>query len=186
MRLIAFISGRPKPLPRTTVKSKFLFGKTVEQWAEIDKSNAEKAQLGLLNKLGNPYKATRYSYRLDRLQKTNAYRDNIKETVIKAVGKNIPAQNLFFFFLFNAPKSWSKKKQKAHHWQVFDKRPDTSNLVKLAEDALYEEDNLVSAVAYYKMYVPCDIPEGILILHDQEIHQFVIDTAINDYILNLK
>jgi Holliday junction resolvase RusA-like endonuclease len=167
MKKIGFIKGRPKPLPRTT---------------EIDKTNAEKSKLGLLNKLGNPYKPTRYAYRLKRLLEINEYRDNIYYSIKEQYGAEPPMENLFIFFLFQPPKSWSKKKRKAHFFTPFYKRPDTSNLVKLLEDALYKEDSGVTACSYYKMYVPDYIDEGILILQEREIHEFIINSTIETFL----
>lgn len=182
MRLVAFVEGRPKPQPRVTKKSSFLFSKTVEQWGVVDADNAKKASEGLINKKGNPFKETRYAYRLARLQGINAYRLKVQETVSKACGGAIPEQFLFIFYLFYAPASWSRKKQKAHEWLLHEKKPDYSNLLKGIEDAMYKKDSVCNAVANYKLCVPRDIPEGLLILRDEEIHRFVIETAIEGFL----
>jgi hypothetical protein len=186
MKLIAFIEGRCRPQARTTVRSKFLFSKTVEQWQKVDDDNALKALHGMINKKGNPFKPTRYAYRLNRLQVMNEWRAKVFETVSKACNNgmfmgsevNIPKQFLFNFYLFHSPKSWSKKKAKSVEWQLHGFKPDYSNLGKLVDDAIFENDSDVNAVAHYKIYVPHNIPEGIMILQDEEIHKFVIDSAI--------
>lgn len=182
MRLVAFISGRPKPQPRVTQNVRFLFRNNVDYWEKVDADNAEKAALGMINKKGNPFKPTRYAYRLQRLQAINAYRDNIKETVERACGGVAPTSDLFFFFLFHSPKSWSRKKYLANLWKPHTYKPDTSNIVKGIEDALYDNDSMVSSVAYYKLYVPHEYDEGILILEDKEIHSHILETAIEAFI----
>lgn len=182
MNVIAFVEGRVKPQPRSTQKVKFLFGKTVDQWRIVDEMNAIKAKQGLLNKKGNPYKATRYAYRLERLQIINEYRRNVRETVQKACKGEIPTQFMFWFYLFHSPKTWSKKKAKAHEWQFHVYKPDYKNLLTGVEDSLYENDAMCNAVAHYKLYVPKEYPEGLLILRDEEIHKYVIETAIEAFI----
>lgn len=177
MKLIAFVEGRPKPLPRTTVRSKFLFSKSVEQWAIEDAKNAERAALGMINKKGNPYKPTRYAYRLSRLQKSNEFRDKIKQAVLANYGPMPPTQDLFVFFMFKTPKSWSKKKAKAHEFKPHLIRPDVSNTYKLLEDSLYEEDSMITNIALYKMYVPVGYKEGIYIFQDADIHNYIIEIA---------
>lgn len=182
MKLIAFVPGRPKPQPRVTVGAKFLFSRSVEHWMNVDLENAQKAAQGLLNKYDNPYKATRYAYRLQRLQAINEYRDNVKAVVNEATGGKVPAQFLFFFYLFHSPKTWSKKKAKAHEWQLHVFKPDYKNLLTAVEDCLYKNDSECNAVGNYKLYVPKDTPEGLLILQDEEIHRYVIETAIDAFI----
>lgn len=193
MKLIAFVEGRPKPQPRTTQRSKFLFSKSVQDWAKVDQDNKVKAAAGMFNKKDKPFKETRYAYRLQRLQEMNQYRDNIFQVVCKACNggeftgndKNIPKQYLFIFYLFHSPKSWSKKKHEAKLWQIHDLKPDCSNISKGVEDALWISDSDVTANAHYKLYVPHDVPQGILILKNEEIHRFVIDTAIEEFISRL-
>lgn len=193
MKLIAFVEGRPKPQPRTTQRSKFLFSRTVEQWEKVDEDNKVKTAKGLLNKKGNAYKETRYGYRLKRLLDVNEYRKNIFEVVCKACNngiftsddKNIPKRYLFIFYLFHSPKSWSKKKHERCVWELHDLKPDCSNITKGVEDAMYISDSDVTANAHYKLYVPHNIPQGILILQDEEIHKFVIETAIETILKTL-
>jgi Holliday junction resolvase RusA-like endonuclease len=180
MKIVAFIEGRPKPQPRVTQKTKFLFQHSVQYWVTIDAENARKADLGLLNKKGKPYKPTRYSYRLKRLQAINAYRALVKKTVMDARKGEIPYKNMFFVFLLHPPKATSAKKWKAIEWTLHEKKPDYSNLIKGVEDALYEQDNKCNAVAIYKLYAPKSVPEGLLIMENEEIHQFVIDSAIEN------
>lgn len=182
MKYIAFVEGRPKPQPRTTQKIKFLFSKSIEDWKVVDEMNAIKAKDGKLNRMNKPYKATRYAYRLERMQVISEYRNKVFESVNEACNGNIPDQNLFFFYLFHSPKTWSKKKTKLHEWQFHVFKPDYSNLLKGIEDCLYKRDSACNAVAHYKLYVPKDYKEGLLILQDEEIHRFVIDTAIDAFI----
>lgn len=195
MKVIAFIEGRPKPQPRVTQNVRFLFGNTVEHWENIDNSNLEKSKLGLLNKKGKPYKPTRYAYRLKRLQGINEYRTNIYDVVCRACnngewfddGRNIPKQNLFAFYLFKIPTRYSKVKRANMGWTIHEFKPDTKNCWAAWEDALYDNDSDCSHIAHYKLYVPDGYKEGILLLHDEEIHKYVVDIAkgfIND--LNLK
>lgn len=179
MKVIAFVEGKPKPQPRLTQKVKFLFGNTVEHWMRVDAENAVKEAKGMLNKKGKPYKATRFAYRLDRLLKLNEYRSNMLKCVKKETGGNIPSQNLFMFYLFHCPKTWSKKKKKAHEWKFHVLKPDYSNILKGIEDALYESDSECNAVAHYKLYVPGEYKCGVLILQDEEIHNYVIESAID-------
>ena len=182
MKYIAFVEGRVKPQPRTTQTTKFLFGKTVNQWKAVDEMNLIKSRKEMLNKLGKPYKPTRYAYRLERMLLMNEYRDKVFNAVSKACNGNIPSQNLFFFYLFHTPKTWSKKKSRLHEWQFHVFKPDYSNLLKGVEDCLYKQDSACNAVANYKLYVPKEYKEGLLILQDEEIHRFVIDTAVNGFI----
>jgi Holliday junction resolvase RusA-like endonuclease len=182
MKYIAFVEGRVKPQPRTTQKVKFLFGKSVKDWQVVDEMNLIKSRKGMLNKLGKPVKATRYAYRLERMLLMNEYRDKVFDAVNRACNGNIPDKNLFIFYLFHSPKTWSKKKTKLHEWQFHTYKPDYSNLLKGIEDCLYKQDSSCNAVANYKLYVPKEYKEGLLILQDEEIHRFVIDTAIDAFI----
>jgi hypothetical protein len=182
MKLIAFVEGRPKPQPRTTQKVKFLFSKSVEDWVKTDAENSRKALLGMINKKGNPFKATRYAYRLERFQLIAQYRERVYQAVYKATNGKIPTQNLFIFYLFHSPKTWSKKKAKAHEWQFHILKPDYKNLLTAVEDCLYEKDSECNAVSHYKLYVPKDYKEGLLLLHDEEIHRYIIDIAIESFI----
>lgn len=178
MKVIAFIEGRPVPQPRTTQRVRFLFGRSLDYWEKEDAKNAERAQLGMLNKKGKPYKATRYAYRLRRLQKINEYRARVLLAVQRNVTGDIPYKYLFFVFLLHPPKSWTKKKRAEMKWALHDKKPDYSNLIKGVEDALYEQDNKCNAVGIYKFYAPAEYPEGLLIIENREIHQYVIDTSV--------
>lgn len=178
MRVVAFIEGRPKPQPRVTQKTKFLFQHSVEYWAKVDAENARKADLGILNRKDKPYKPTRYSYRLKRLQAINSYRATVKKTVMDACEGEIPYKNMFFVFLLHPPQATSNKKWKAMEWTLHEKKPDYSNLIKGVEDALYEQDNKCNAVAIYKLYAPKSVPEGLLIMENEEVHKFIMDSAI--------
>lgn len=182
MRLIAFVPGRPKPQPRVTVGAKFLFSHDLDHWMEVDAENTRKAALGLLNKRDRPYKPTRYAYRLQRLQAINDYRKLVHDTVHAATGGHIPTQYMFFFYLFHSPKTWTKKKAKSHEWQFHVFKPDYKNLLTAVEDCLYENDSECNAAAHYKLYVPKEYQQGLLILRDEEIHRFIIDTAIDAFI----
>lgn len=182
MKLIAFVAGRPKPQPRVTQNVKFLFSKSVDQWTLVDAQNATKANQGELNAKGKLYKPTRYAYRLARLLAINEYRRHVHEVVSKACSGPIPSQFLFFFYLMRPPKSWSKKKRRAHEWKLHVVKPDYSNLLKGVEDCLYKKDAECNAVAHYKLYVPEEMQEGLLIMEDEEIHRYVIDTIIDAFI----
>ena len=152
-------------------------GKLAEPIAEQE-LDAEKAAQGLLNRKGNPYKPTRYAYRLKRMLKINKYRQGVQTTVASyCKGKNVPAQFLFMFYLFHTPKSWSKKKATAAEWQFHVFKPDYKNLLTGIEDSLYEQDSYCNAVAHYKIYVPKEYKQGLLILENEEIHRYVMDMA---------
>lgn len=180
MKVIAFIEGRPKPQPRVTQKTKFLFQHSVEYWQRVDEENGRKAKLGMLNKKGKPYKETRYAYRLKRLQSINEYRAKVKKRVMDACDGEIPYKNMFFVFLLHPPQATSRKKWKQLEWSLHEKKPDYSNLIKGVEDAIYEQDNKCNAVAIYKLYAPKTVPEGLLIMENEEIHKFVIDSAVEN------
>jgi len=192
MKVIAFIEGRPKPQPRVTTKAKFLFGKSYEQWQLVDKINSEKAKDGLINKLGNPYKETRYAYRLKRLQAINEYRANVYDIVCRACNNGkyepncskIPKQNLFFFYLFKIPTRWKKARKADAAWTIHEFKPDAKNLWTSIEDAIYDSDSECSHVAHYKLYIPDGFKEGVMILHDEEIHKYVVDIA-KDFIIDV-
>lgn len=181
MKVIAFVPGRPKPQPRVTQNVKFLFGRSVEHWMLVDAQNTQKAILGMINKRGKPYKPTRYAYRLQRLQGINEYRRNVQEVVSAACNGNIPHSFLFFFYLFKMPNNWGKKKKASHEWTLHSMKPDYSNLLKGVEDCLYEEDSKCNAVAHYKLYVPAEIGEGLLILEDTDIHKYIMEAAIDAF-----
>lgn len=166
------------PQPRITNRVSFLFSNTYEYWEQKDKENEEKSKLDILNRNGKPFKPTRYAYRLKRLQAINDYRENIYNTVMADTNGDIPKTNLFVFFLFHTPKNLSKKKKKQLAWTLHDKRPDKSNLTKSLEDALYVEDKEVNSWGIYKLIVPDEIPEGIVILENSEIHNFVINELV--------
>lgn len=186
MKVIAFIEGRPKPQPRTTQRSKFLFSRTVDEWQKVDDENDVKALHGFVNKKGKVVTPTRYAYRLARLQAINEYRSKVFETVGKACNEgiftgtdaNIPKKYLFIFYLFHSPKTWSKKKAKAVEWEMHSFKPDWKNCYTAVEDALYTQDSDVNAIANYKLYVPHSVKEGVLIMQNEEVHQFAIDAAI--------
>jgi Holliday junction resolvase RusA-like endonuclease len=145
---------------------------------KIDAQNADKARQGLLNKKGKPYKPTRYAYRLQRLKNLNEYREMVRNTVSEATGGNIPTQYLFFFYFFSIPTRWNKKKRKEAEWTLHELRPDYSNLLKGIEDCLYEKDSECNAVSHYKIYVPDGHKEGLLIVQDEDIHKYIINTAL--------
>ncbi len=190
MKVIAFIEGRPKPQPRTTQKTKFLFSKTVDDWQKVDEDNAVKALHGMVNKKDKPFVATRYAYRLKRLLEINEWRKKVFETVgtacdggiFSGTDVNIPKKFLFIFYLFHSPKTWSKKRAKLVEWQMHTFKPDWKNCYTAVEDALYTQDSDVNAIANYKMYVPHGVKEGVLIMQNEEVHRFAIDSAIEHLI----
>jgi Holliday junction resolvase RusA-like endonuclease len=186
MKYIAFVEGKPKPQPRVTNNVAFLFSHDVEYWDKIDAENLIKSRNGVINKKGKPVKATRYAYRLQRLQSINEYRRRVNEAVSESCNGNIPTQNLFWFYLFHTPKSWSKKKSKSVEWNFHIFKPDYSNLLKGVEDCLYQQDSVCNAVAHYKLYVPKEYKQGLLILQDEEIHRFIMDTAIDAFIKKME
>lgn len=61
-----------------------------------------------------------------------------------------------FKFSFKLPKSWSKKKKAALINKPHSQTPDTSNLIKFAEDALnkivWEDDSIISKIVAEKKW----------------------------------
>lgn len=182
MKLIAFIQGKPMPAVRVTQNVRFLFSKTVEEWQAVDDSNAKKAEQGLLNRKDKPYKATRYAYKLARLEKINSWRQDIYNTVFKSTDGNIPRNGMMFFFLIRVSPSWTKKKKKAHEWQPHENKPDIDNQLKLVYDALYKDDSMIHTTFATKLYVPQDYPEGVVILQDEKFMSSVVSEILEEFI----
>ncbi len=95
--------------------------------------------------------------RLLRLEKYNNYK---VELLAEAKRKNftLPASGLHITFYIPMPKTWSKKKKKAHHGLLMQSRPDIDNLIKGFFDALVSEDKFVANISASKRWV--DFPLG--------------------------
>lgn len=95
--------------------------------------------------------------RLLRLEKYNNYK---VELLAEAKRKNftLPASGLHITFYIPIPKTWSKKKKKAHHGLLMQSRPDIDNLIKGFFDALVSEDKFVANISASKRWV--DFPLG--------------------------
>jgi hypothetical protein len=64
-------------------------------------------------------------------------------------------------------------------WQFHVVKPDYKNLLTGVEDSLYEQDSYCNAVAHYKMYVPKEYKQGLLILESEEVHRYIMEMAFD-------
>jgi Holliday junction resolvase RusA-like endonuclease len=71
---------------------------------------------------------------------------------------SIPASGLCVVFFVPMPKTWSKKKRKAHHGLFCQARPDIDNLAKAFIDSLVSEDKYIANISLTKRWV--DVPYG--------------------------
>ena len=84
--------------------------------------------------------------RLKRLEKYNDY----KAELLTLARKNklvFPEQGLEINFYLPVPKSWGKWKKRDSHLKLHTSKPDLSNLLKAAEDALLVEDKYIAHYA---------------------------------------
>lgn len=183
MRKLAFIEGKNVPQSRSTQNVRFLFAHDVEYWQKIDEENAKKAEKGLLNRNMKPFKATRYAYRLARLQKLNSWRARVYAEVLSSCEQSIPTTGLYFFYLFKTPKSWSNKKKKEHYYKPHENKPDLDNLHKGVLDCLYENDSMVHTIFAHKMWIPETQEEGLLILQDEDFMEDVLTEIKTEFII---
>ena len=74
-----------------------------------------------------------------------------KDQLIETVGE-IQSQRLRLIFLFEPPKSWSRKRREAALQNPKTTRPDVDNLVKAVLDSLYKEDSVVYEIQAIKLW----------------------------------
>lgn len=111
--------------------------------------------------------------RLERIEKYNNYKINLLAAA-KKKRFTIPPSGLCLTFYFPTPKSWSKKKQTAHHGMLMQSRPDIDNIIKGFFDALVSEDKHIANITATKRwaYYPTgwieisvlDQPDQVLVL----------------------
>lgn len=95
--------------------------------------------------------------RLQRIEKYNDYKVSLMAEAKKKRFK-VPAAGLCVTFFMPMPKTWSKKKKKAHHGLFCQSRPDIDNLAKAFMDSLISEDKYVANITLSKRWV--DFPTG--------------------------
>lgn len=95
--------------------------------------------------------------RLLRLERYNNYKIELLAEA-KRNRFELPASGLHVTFYLPMPKTWSKKKKKAHHGFLCQSRPDIDNLIKGFFDSLVSEDKFVANIAASKRWV--DFPIG--------------------------
>jgi len=178
MKKIAFVNIRPKPLPRNTVHTKFLFSHNYEYWKEIDEANEINERKGLINRNGKKYKKTTLAKRFKRLRDTMEYKDFLRDSILEQNNNKIPYDNIIIIFLLLLPKGTSKKNKILLNNTPHRKRPDISNLMKAFEDACFIEDSIVNCVAQYKLWTNDINKQGVLLLQSQEIHNAIIENAL--------
>lgn len=71
---------------------------------------------------------------------------------VRQVGVFLPTHGAQVIFVIPMPGSWSKKKQEIHHSQPHQQQPDTSNLLKSLEDAVYDEDSHIWDIQATKIW----------------------------------
>lgn len=84
--------------------------------------------------------------RLKRLEKYNDYKASLL-TLARKEGIKFPEQGLEINFYIPVPKTWSGWKKRHNHLKLHGQRPDLSNLLKAAEDALLKEDKFIAHYA---------------------------------------
>lgn len=84
--------------------------------------------------------------RLKRLEKYNDYKASLL-TIAKHNKVSFPEQGLEINFYLPVPKTWSKWKKNNSHLKLHNSKPDLSNLLKAAEDALLKEDKYIAHYA---------------------------------------
>lgn len=95
--------------------------------------------------------------RLLRLERYNEYKIALLAEA-KRKKFQLPASGLSVTFYLPIPKTWSKKKKKAHHGLLCQSRPDIDNLLKAFFDSLTYEDKFIANVTATKRWV--DFPLG--------------------------
>lgn len=95
--------------------------------------------------------------RLLRLERYNNYKVDLLAEA-KRKGFILPPAGLHITFYIPMPKTWSKKKKKAHHGLLMQSRPDIDNLIKGFFDSLVSEDKFVASISACKRWV--DFPLG--------------------------
>jgi len=81
--------------------------------------------------------------RLLRLERYNDYKITLLAEA-KRIGFSFPASGASITFFIPCPKTWSKKKKRAHHLKLHQSKPDLDNLVKAFTDSLIVEDKYIA------------------------------------------
>ena len=95
--------------------------------------------------------------RLLRIERYNNYKIELLAEA-KRKGFVLPPSGLSVTFYFPLPKTWSKKKRKAHHGGFMQSRPDIDNILKGFFDALTPEDKYIANITATKRWA--DYPTG--------------------------
>lgn len=94
--------------------------------------------------------------RLQRIERYNHYKIALLAEA-KRKGFQIPASGLSVTFYLPIPKTWSKKKKKAHHGRLCQSRPDVDNLLKSFCDSLVSEDKFIANITVTKRWADFDV-----------------------------
>ena len=91
--------------------------------------------------------------------KTRAQEQLIKETYMTKCGRMLEGPlEADYEFIYEPPKSWSKKRRAEAMGKPMLTVPDTDNLIKLVQDALnaaaYTDDNQIYRITSRKVYGP--------------------------------
>lgn len=91
--------------------------------------------------------------------KTVAQEKLIRDTYLAECGKVLEGPiEAEYEFVYEPPKSWSKKRRAEAMGQPMLTKPDTDNLIKLVQDALnaaaYTDDNQIYLITSRKVYGP--------------------------------
>jgi Holliday junction resolvase RusA-like endonuclease len=114
--------------------------------------------------------------RLERLERYNNYKVAL---LAEAKRKNftIPPSGLSVTFFLPCPKSWSKKKRKAHHGLLCQSKPDADNLLKSFFDSLISEDKYIANISVTKRWVDNDTGWIECSLHEEPMQVLVFPPA---------
>lgn len=83
--------------------------------------------------------------------KYRAYKDQLN-LMAKLKGFELPENGMGFVFIFEMPKSWSKKKREEMNGKPHKQTPDLDNIIKGFWDALAEEDKHLWKVSAIKRW----------------------------------
>lgn len=129
------------------------------------------------------------------VQRYRAQRDRIrlklKKIGIKAI--DFPRAGVHVVALIAPPKSWTKKKKRAHYFTLCEALPDCDNILKAFLDAVFYtekqmtpdglkdvDDRLIASAASSKIWVPKTL-ECIMLLQTPP----TIPTAVSSYLQDL-
>lgn len=110
--------------------------------------------------------------RLQRLEKYNEYKVALL-ALAKEKRFELPFQGAAIKFCIPVPATWPKWKKAFMHGKLHCNKPDLSNLLKAAEDALFAEDKMI---AHYsdlsKFWVDCETGWIEITINDP-IHELI-------------